>query len=75
MVLVKEEVGLRKGEFQGHHEITHIRPLAKSYFCKDLETGRTYLRSQDRIKLDPSFSPPSVEAKTIILICPSTPIR
>ena len=38
MVLVKEEIGSRKGEFWGHHEITHIRPHAKSYFCKDLET-------------------------------------
>ena len=41
IVLVKEEIGSRKGEFRGHHEITHVRPHAKSYFCKNLETGRT----------------------------------
>ena len=75
MVLVKEEIGSKKGEFRGHHEITHVRPHAKSYFCKDLETGRTYLRSQDRIKLDPSFRPPNVEAKTVVLICSTVPLR
>ena len=55
--------------------IAHVRPHAKSYFCKNLETGRTYLRSQDRIKLDPSFKPPNVEVKMVVLICPTVPLR
>ena len=72
---VKEEVGSKKGEFLGQYEITHMRPKAKSYFVKNLDTGRTYLRSQDRIKLDPSFKPPNVEAKLVVLICPTVSTR
>ena len=68
VVLLKEEVGTKKGEFRGQHIITHIRPRAKSYFCKDLESGRTYLRNQDRIKLDPAYKNPESEAKTVKLI-------
>ena len=40
------------------------------YFVKNIDTGKTYLRSQDRIKIDPSFKPPHVEVKSVILICP-----
>ena len=76
-VLLKEEVGTKKGEFKGHYIITHIRPRAKSYFCQDLESGRTYLRSQDRIKLDPSYKDPDTEVKTVKLIndCIQVPQR
>ena len=42
---------------------------------KNLDTGRTYLWSQDRIKLDPSFKPPHVEAKLVVLICPTVSTR
>ena len=69
VVLLKEEVGTKKGEYKGHYIITHVRPRAKSYFCKDLESGRTYLRNQDRIKLDPTYKNPETEAKTVKLIC------
>merc|ERR1711867_353200 len=58
-----------KGEYRGHHIITHVHPRAKSYFCKDLESGRTYLRNQDHIKLDPTYKNPETEAKTVKLIC------
>ena len=69
IVLLKEEVGTKKGEYRGHHIITHVRPRAKSYFCKDLDSGRTYLRNQDHIKLDPTYKNPEIEAKTVKLIC------
>ena len=59
----------------GQFEITHIRPKAKSYFVKNIDTGRTYLWSQDRIKLDPSFKPPNMEAKLVVLICPKVSTR
>ena len=77
VVLLKEEVGTKKGEYRGQHIITHIRPRAKSYFCKDLESGRTYLRNQDRIKLDPAYKKPELEAKTVKLIndCVQMPMR
>merc|ERR1712089_4305 len=74
VVLVREEIGTKKGEYRGQHVITHGRPHAKSYFCKDLETGRTYLRNQDCIKLDPTYNPPEVEAKTVKLICDCLPV-
>ena len=70
IVRVKEEVGSKKGQYLGQFEITHIRPKAKSYFVMEIESGKTFLRSLDRIKLDPSFIPPQVEAKAVILICP-----
>ena len=40
----------------------------KSYFCKDLETGRTYLRSLDQIKINPDYVKPDIEVKTVRLI-------
>ena len=67
VVLLKEEVGSKKGEFRGQYVVTHIRPRAKSYFVKDLETGRTYLRNQDRIKLHPDYKKPDLETKTVKL--------
>ena len=76
-MLIREEVGTKKGEYRGHHIISHVRPHAKSYFCKDLDSGRTYLRNQDCIKLDPTYKPPEVEVKTVKLICDciSVPLR
>ncbi len=68
VVLLKEEVGAKKGEFRGQYVVTHIRPRAKSYFVKDLESGRTYLRNQDRIKLHPDYKKPDLETKTVKLI-------
>ena len=74
VVRIKEEVGTKKGEYIGQHVITHVCPHAKSYFCKDLDTRRTYLRNQDRIKLDPTYNPPEVEVKTVKLICDCIPV-
>ena len=74
VVQIREEVGTKKGEYIGQHVITHVRPHAKSYFCKDLDTGRTYLRSQDRIKLDPDYIKPEVEVKTVKLISDCIPV-
>ena len=77
VVLLKEEVGSKKGEFRGQYVVTHIRPRAKSYFVKDLETGRTYLRNQDRIKLHPDYQKPDLETKTVKLIkdCVQMPMK
>ena len=74
---MKEEIGTKKGEFLGQYVITHVRPHAKSYFCKDLETGRTYLRSLDHIKLDPDYIKPEIEVKTVKLIsdCVPAPLK
>ena len=71
---MKEEIGTKKGEFLGQYVITHVRPHAKSYFCKDMETGRTYLRNQDRIKLDPDYIKPEVKLKTVKLISDCIPV-
>ena len=71
---MKEEIGTKKGEFLGQYVITHVRPHAKSYFCKCLETGRTYLRSLDRIRKDPDYIKPDVEVKTVKLINDHVPI-
>ena len=70
IVHVKKEVGSKKGTYTGHYKITHIRPQAKSYFVRDLETGRTYLRGLDRIKLDSNYINPQIEAMSVTLICP-----
>ena len=70
VVRVREEVGSKKGQYLGQFEITHIRPRAKSYFVRNIDNGKSYLRSQDRIKIDPSFKPPQMEVKSVILICP-----
>ena len=48
--------------------------LLPVYFCKDLDSGRTYLRNQDRIKLEPTYNPPEVEVKTVKLICDCIPV-
>ena len=74
VLLMKEEVGTKEGEFLGQHVITHVRPHAKSYFCKDMTTGRTYLWSQDCIKLDPDYIKPEVEVKTVKLISDCIPV-
>ena len=68
VLMVKEETGTNKGEFFGEHIITHVRPHAKSYFCKDLETGRTYLRSLDQMKINPEYVKPDIEVKKVKLI-------
>ena len=77
VVLLKEEVGSKKGEFRGQYVVTHIRPRAKSYFVKDLETGRTYLRNQNRMKIHPDYKKPDLEAQTVKLIndCVQMPIK
>ena len=64
----KEETGKQKGQFCGEYVITHIRPRKKSYFCKNIDTGRTYLRSLDRLKLHKDYAKPEVEVKSIKLI-------
>ena len=71
---MKEEIGTKKGEFLGQYVITHVHPHAKSYFCKDVETGRTYLRNQDCMKLDPDYIKPEVEVKTVKLISDCIPV-
>ena len=71
---MKEEIGTKKGEFLGQYVITHVRPHAKSYFCKDMETGHTYLCNQDHIKLDPDYIKPEVELKTVKLISDCIPV-
>ena len=63
---IKEEIGTKKGEFLGQHVITHVRPHAKSYFCKDLD--------QDRIKLDPDYLKPEIEVKIVKLISDCVPV-
>merc|ERR1711867_209169 len=68
VVLLKEEVGSKKGQFRGQYVVTNIRPRAKSFFVKDLETGRTYLRNQDRMKLHPDYKKPDLETKSVKLI-------
>ena len=68
VVKVKEETGKNKGQFCGEYIITHVRPHKKSYFCKDIDTGRTYLRSLDRLKLHKDYAKPEVEVKSIKLI-------
>ena len=68
VVMIKEETGKNKGEFCGEYIITHVRPHKKSYFCKDINTGRTYLRSLDRLKLHKDYTKPEIEVKSIKLI-------
>ena len=68
VVMINEETGENKGEFFGEYIITHVRPHKKSYFCKDLETGQTYLRSLDWIRLHREYVKPDVEVKSIKLI-------
>ena len=68
VVRIKEETGKNKGEFCGEYIITHVCPHKKSYFCKDIETGRTYLRSLDRLRLHKDYVKPDVEVKSIKLI-------
>ena len=67
VVQVKEEIGKHKGQFGGEYVITHVRPRKKSYFVKNIDTGRTYLRSLDRLKLHKDYKKPEVEAKSIKL--------
>merc|ERR1711867_335707 len=68
VVLLKEEVGSKKGKFRGQYVVTHIRPRAKSFFVKELETGRTYLRNQDRMKLHPDYKKPDSEVKSVKIV-------
>ena len=68
VVLLKEEVGSKKGQFRGQYVVTHIRPRAKSFFVKDLETGRTYLRNQDKMKLHPDYKKPDSEVKSVKIV-------
>ena len=77
VVMIKEETGKNKGEFFGEYIITHVRPHTKSYFCKDLETGQTYLRSLDCIKRNPDYIKPDIEVKTVKLIndCVLAPLK
>ena len=68
VVKVMEETGKQKGQFCGEYVVTHIRPRKKSYFIKNIDTGRTYLRSLDRLKLHKDYKKPEVEVKSIKLI-------
>ena len=65
VVMLKEELGSKKGQFRGQYEVTHIRPRTKSFFVKDLESGRTYLRNQDKMKIHPDYRKPDLEVKSI----------
>ena len=65
VVMLKEELGSKKNQFRGQYEVTHIRPRSKSFFVKDLESGRTYLRNQDKMKIHPDYRTPDLEVKSI----------
>ena len=77
VVLLKEEVGSKKGQFRGQYVVTHIRPRAKSFFVQDLETGRTYLRNQDKMKLHPDYKKPDSEIKSVKIVfdCGKMPLK
>ena len=60
VVKMLEETGKQKGQFCGEYVITHIRPRKKSYLCKNIDTGRTYLRSLDRLKLHKDYIKPEI---------------
>ena len=65
VVMLKEELGSKKNQFRGQYEVTHIRPRKKSFFVKDIESGRTYLRNQDKMKIHPDYKTPDLEVKSI----------
>ena len=54
IVWMQEERGKDKGNFKHTCVVVEVRAHGKSYYVKDLETRRIYLRNRKKLKLDKS---------------------